>query len=222
MSANQHPLLAPSTLTTPTGRILLEPLDINRHAKQLFDASSVQNVTKDCHPVFRYFTYGPFASLEEYTLWLQERILADPRILAFAVLTNVEPDGRTGLANGTRVVGFVTYLAVYPEHKRLEIGHIWYAPSYQRTFLGTEVLYTLIRHAFEELRYNRVEWKCDTKNAASRGAAERLGFTYEGTFRKHMVSSAGVARDTAYLAIIDDDWPAVKQSIERKMDRHAV
>jgi RimJ/RimL family protein N-acetyltransferase len=87
----------------------------------------------------------------------------------------------------------------------------------QRTRAATEAIYLLARHAFDDLGYRRLEWKCNALNAASRRAAERFGFTFEGVFRKHMVIK-GRNRDTAWYSIIDDDWPAVRDGFERWLE----
>jgi len=93
-----------------------------------------------------------------------------------------------------------------------EVGHLVFAPHLQRTPAATEAMYLMMRHVFE-LGYRRYEWKCDALNAASRRAAERLGFTYEGTFRQHMVYK-GRSRDTAWYSITDAEWPRLRDAFE--------
>jgi RimJ/RimL family protein N-acetyltransferase len=112
-----------------------------------------------------------------------------------------------------RPVGMASYLRIKPEHGVIEIGWIWYGPPLQRTTAATEVIYLLARHAFDGLGYRRLEWKCDALNAASQRAAERYGFQFEGVFRKHMVVK-GRNRDTAWFAITDEDWPAIRRAFE--------
>ena len=87
----------------------------------------------------------------------------------------------------------------------------------QRTPLATEVQYLLACYVFEVLGYRRYEWKCDALNAASRRAAERLGFTFEGVFRQATIYK-GRNRDTAWYSIVDREWPAVKRAFERWLD----
>jgi RimJ/RimL family protein N-acetyltransferase len=111
-------------------------------------------------------------------------------------------------------VGMAAFLNIVPEHRRLEIGHIWYAPSAQRTEANTETAYLMMREAFDELGYRRVEWKCDALNARSRAAALRLGFTFEGVFRAHMIVR-GRNRDSAWFSLLDTEWPAVRDALER-------
>jgi RimJ/RimL family protein N-acetyltransferase len=96
----------------------------------------------------------------------------------------------------------------------VEVGHIVYAPALQRRPLGTEAQYLLARYAFETLGYRRYEWNCNALNAASRRAALRYGFTFEGVMRQHMIAK-GRNRDTAWFSMLDGEWPARKAAFER-------
>jgi RimJ/RimL family protein N-acetyltransferase len=95
----------------------------------------------------------------------------------------------------------------------IEIGHIWFGASLQRTPGATEAIYLLSREAFDGLGNRRLEWKCDAANARSRRAAERFGFTFEGVFRQHMIVK-GRNRDTAWYALLDGEWPAARAAYE--------
>ena len=110
-------------------------------------------------------------------------------------------------------VGVASYMRIKPEHGVIEIGGIWFGASLRQSTAAAEAIYLLAAHAFDELRYRRLEWKCDAFNAASRRAAERFGFRFEGVFRSHMVIK-GRNRDTAWFAIIDDEWPAVRDGFD--------
>jgi RimJ/RimL family protein N-acetyltransferase len=109
--------------------------------------------------------------------------------------------------------GMASYLRITPEHGAIEIGHIWFGAGLKRTPAATEAIYLLARHVFDELGYRRLEWKCNALNAPSRRAADRFGFTFEGVFRKQQVVK-GRNRDTAWYAIVDDDWPPIKAAFE--------
>jgi RimJ/RimL family protein N-acetyltransferase len=113
------------------------------------------------------------------------------------------------LLPGESPAGVASYLRITPDHGVIEIGHIWFGASLRRTTAATEAIYLLAAHAFDDLGYRRLEWKCDSLNQASRRAAERFGFRFEGVFRNHMVVK-GRNRDTAWFAITDDEWPAVR------------
>jgi RimJ/RimL family protein N-acetyltransferase len=145
---------------------------------------------------------GPFADVTKFEDWLTRRIAAeDP--CAYAIL-----DGEG------RVLGTAALMSIRPAMKVIEVGSIVYAPALQRTPLGTEAQYLLARYAFETLGYRRYEWKCDALNAASRRAALRYGFVFEGIFHQHMIIN-GRSRDTAWYAIVEDDWPMRKATFER-------
>jgi RimJ/RimL family protein N-acetyltransferase len=104
-------------------------------------------------------------------------------------------------------------MRIEPAHGVIEVGNILLAPSLQRTTAATEAMYLMASHAFEFLGYRRYEWKCDAENLPSRRAALRLGFTFEGIFRQHMVVK-GKNRDTAWFSMLDREWPARKKAME--------
>src|SRR5487761_2577643 len=119
------------------------------------------------------------------------------------------------VVDGTgRAAGIITLMALRPEHRVVEVGHVLSSPALQRTPLATEAQYLLARYVFETLNYRRYEWKCDALNAASRRAALRYGFAFEGIFRQHLIGK-GRNRDTAWYAMLDGEWPARKATFER-------
>jgi RimJ/RimL family protein N-acetyltransferase len=163
------------------------------------DAASLYQIS---HPpdgdpeIWTYLPYGPFADAAAYRNWLAAHAGAvDPRFF-------------TVVAAGTQA-GVVSLLAIEPAHGTIEIGHVWFGPALQRTPAATEAIFLLARYAFDELGYRRLEWKCNALNAASRRAAERFGFRYEGTFAQHRVYK-GRNRDTAWFAITDGRWPRLR------------
>ena len=111
-------------------------------------------------------------------------------------------------------VGIGSYLRIDPANGVIEVGHLQFSPRMQRTPVATEAIFLLMRHAFEDLGYRRFEWKCDDLNAPSRRAAERFGFRFEGIFRQAVVYK-GRNRDTAWYAVIDRDWPTIRDGFER-------
>jgi RimJ/RimL family protein N-acetyltransferase len=149
--------------------------------------------------------YGPFESREAMHGWLKSCAASeDP--LFFSVI-----ERETG-----RRVGMCSFMSVVPEMRRLEIGHIWYAPHLQGSGISIEVAWMLLMEAFERLEYRRVEWKCNALNERSRRAALKLGFAFEGVFRQHMIVK-GRNRDSAWFSMIDSEWPAARASLERRM-----
>lgn len=169
----------------------LEPLSTARHARALCEANALDRDGR----MWTYLYSGPFATLEEFTAWLSLREAStDP--LFFAIV-----DEATGQATG-----IASYLRIDPANGVIEVGHLAFSPVLQRTRAATEAMYLMMKHAFE-LGYRRYEWKCDALNTASRRAAERLGFTFEGIFRQAAVYK-GRNRDTAWYSVIDTEWPA--------------
>ena len=120
-------------------------------------------------------------------------------------------DSATGNA-----VGVASYMRIDAANGAIEVGHINYSPPLQRTRAATEAMYLMMQRVFE-LGYRRYEWKCDSLNAASRAAAQRLGFSYEGVFRQAVVYK-GRNRDTAWYAMIDSEWPALREAYRQWLD----
>jgi RimJ/RimL family protein N-acetyltransferase len=131
--------------------------------------------------------------------------------LAFAVLLKAQ-DRSKG-----RYVGMTRYLNIEEAHKKLEIGSTWYEPSTWGGPVNPECKLLLMRHAFEALKFHRVEYKTDVRNTRSRAAILKLGATQEGIFRKHMIMADGHVRDSVYFSIVDTDWPAVKAGLEKRL-----
>jgi RimJ/RimL family protein N-acetyltransferase len=119
-----------------------------------------------------------------------------------------------------RVLGSTRYLTLRPEHRGVEIGNTWLARSAWSTGANVEAKLLMLEHAFERVGTMRVEFKTDARNIESRRALEALPATFEGVFRKHMLIPAGI-RDSAYYAIVEDDWPAVKANLERRLAEKA-
>jgi len=179
----------------------LEPLDPDRHAADLFAANSADTDGRS----WTYLASGPFPTLEAYTAWMKKTCLgSDP--LFFAII-----DTATGLP-----VGIASYLRITPAAGSIEVGHIHYSPGLKRSRVSTEAMYLMMARAFA-LGYRRYEWKCDTLNAASRAAAERLGFSFEGVFRQATVYK-GRSRDTAWFATIDAEWPTLRAAFQAWLD----
>ena len=102
---------------------------------------------------------------------------------------------------------------IHPKDGVIEIGGIWFAPDLQRTRAATEALFLLLSHAMHDLRYRRMQWRCNSLNMKSRNAARRLGFRLEGIFYNHMIVK-GQSRDTAWYSILNDEWPEISVIIE--------
>lgn len=198
MGLNWSPASSPGRNALNGDLVRLEILDPGRHAESLYSSSHGAGAESLWH----HLPYGPFAGQDEFTTWLKERAAsADP--LFFAVVD----------WESMRALGMASYLRVVPEHGVIEIGHIWFAPELQRTRKATEAIYLLAKHAFDDLGYRRLEWKCDSLNQPSRRAADRFGFTFEGIFRQHLVVK-GRNRDTAWFSMTDGEWPLRRAAFE--------
>jgi RimJ/RimL family protein N-acetyltransferase len=187
--------------TTLAGRFCtLRPLDPARDAAGLYAGTHGGGRES----LWAYLFSGPFAGEAEFADWLAGRAASeDPLFFAIEV--------------AGEAIGWASLMRITPEHRVIEVGNILYTPRLQRTPAATEAMYLLARHAFDALGYRRYEWKCNALNAASRAAALRLGFSFEGVFRNHMIVK-GRSRDTAWFAMTDADWPARKRAFERWLD----
>jgi RimJ/RimL family protein N-acetyltransferase len=183
--------------------VTLVPVDPATHGDALFEAAEGEGA--DPH-LWRYMAVGPFGDRAAFRAWLETAAASDDSLF-FTVVDRV-----TG-----RPAGMASYLRTTPAMGTIEIGNIWFGTPLQRTRGGTEAIYLLARRVFDDLGYRRLEWKCDAFNARSRRAADRFGFAFEGIFRQHMVIK-GRNRDTAWYALVDIDWPAVRGSFERWLD----
>lgn len=181
--------------------VVLEPLH-RRHADDLWEAGQVAGGAAS----WDYMGYGPFQTSEALGAFV-----ADFASTHDPVAWAVRP-----VATGA-VTGWLTLMDIQPKNAAIEIGHIWFGPAMQRTRAATEAMFLLMRLAMDELGYRRLVWKCNAMNAPSRRAAERLGFTYEGVLRSHLVVK-GRLRDTAYFSILESEWPACCNGLLRWLD----
>lgn len=197
--ADPGPATAPRRVVLEGRHARLEPLDPRRHRADLYAAST----PPDAAARFRYLFEPAPDSLETFDGWLARAAgSADP--LHFAVI-----DRATG-----RAEGWQTLMRITPVHRCIEIGNIYWGPRIAGTRVATEAMYLFAAHVLESLGYRRFEWKCDALNAPSRRAALRFGFTWEGHFRRAVIVR-GRTRDTAWYAMIDEEWPALKAAYEQ-------
>lgn len=164
------------------------------HGRDLYDSFATSDPDG---AVWTYMGYGPFADFETFKAWLtRQEASRDPWFYAF-IRRDTE-----------KAAGMGAFMRLDKNNGVIEIGHIWMSPSVQDTREGTESIYLMMRHCFDDLGVRRLEWKCDALNAPSRKAAERFGFTFEGIFRQHFIVK-GRNRDTAWYAMINEEWPAM-------------
>lgn len=208
------PSLLPDPTLTLRGQhsISLVPLAPS-HAPGLF--ASLGGPQND--HLYTYMPGGPFHDVESMTKHV-DSLIESPMFFAYTIFsisttTSSNPDSPHAYKEDTPV-GIITFMNIVPTHRTIEIGHVLFGPTLQRTPSSTEANYLLMKYAFEDLKYLRVEWKANDFNEPSKRAALRLGFKPEGVFRKHMVIK-GRRRDTAWFSCLDEEWVGgVKGALE--------
>lgn len=176
----------------------LEPLEVQRHARELHAAYAQATDGRD----WTYMTIGPFVDATAYLVYAETAAdSSDP--MHFAVL-----DRTSGQAVGT-----MSLMRIDASNGVIEVGNVMFSPLLKQTPISTEAQYLLMRYVFGDLGYRRYEWKCDSFNEPSRRTAARLGFQFEGIFRQAMVYK-GRSRDTAWFSIVDSEWPRVRVAFE--------
>ena len=189
-----------TTVTLIGKRVILEPLTL-AHVDALCEIGLDPEIWN--YTTVRIRTRGEMVAYVETALEWQR----DGTAVPFATIDRAS----------RRVVGSTRFANIAHEHKRAEIGWTWIARDFQRSYVNTEAKYLMLRLAFEEWKYLRVELKTSTRNQRSRAAILRLGAVEEGTLRKHMINEDGTSRDSVYFSITDEEWPAVKARLEGMM-----
>ncbi|XP_055306356.1 uncharacterized protein LOC129570684 [Sitodiplosis mosellana] len=175
----------------------LEPLEA-KHTNDLYASYSQSNDGRD----FTYLAIEAFKNIEELRNYV-EKTVKEPGRFSFAIIH----------ASG-KAVGMISLLRADRVNGSVEVGRVVFSPLLKQSIASTEAQYLLMAYVFDGLGYRRYEWKCDTFHAQSRRAAERLGFTFEGIFRKVIVVK-GRNRDSAWFSIIDSDWPKIKEAFQK-------
>ena len=169
---------------------ILEPINVTKHADDLFDNFSKDNTGKD----WTYMHEGPF---KEKTLF--KKYLKGKNNFFYAIYSK----------RLKTYCGLTSYLRIKPEIGSIEVGYITYAPNLQKTVDATEAMFLMMSNVFDNLGYRRYEWKCDDLNKRSKKAALRLGFKFEGLFRQSTIYKKR-NRDTAWYSIIDKEWKKIR------------
>jgi len=193
IDSTPRPLPARSTLRGQY--VVLEPLH-QRHADELWRAA------QEADESWTYLPSGPFATREAMIRQIND-VASDPSRVTWAARPVA-----TGVASG-----WLSLLDIQPRNAAIELGGIWFAPVMQRTRAATEAMFQPLKLAADDLGYRRLVWKCNALNAPSKRAAERLGFTFEGTHRMHMVVK-GRRRDSDWYSIIEDEWPSRRDALQ--------
>ena len=187
--------LAPARQVIDGRHVHLEPMDPAVHADDLYEAS---HASQEGRAIWTYLPEGPWPDRAAYASHIRANAgMLDRSYYALRPL----PDGKAS--------GQASFMDIHAGNGVIEIGYIWFAPSMQRTRAATEALYLMLDYAMTDLRYRRMQWRCNALNERSRAAARRLGFRFEGIFHNHMVYK-GLNRDTAWYSILGEEWPEVR------------
>lgn len=189
-----QPVARPRCAPLSGQHCLLLPLSID-HAESLLQAFMLAPDDRD----WTWLSAERPASLSQMQHWIADK-MADAALVPFTVCTLAK-----------QPCGVVCFASIEPEHGALEIGHVTWSPLMQRSVIGSEAIFLLLKQAFS-LGYRRVAWRCDSTNVASRRAAERLGFRFEGRFRQVMTRKQR-NRDTDWLSMIDGEWTEVQRAL---------
>lgn len=192
---------APEWLQLDGQFVTLTPLVLDRDVAALYIAS---HGTPEKEAVWNYLPYGSFESPLAMKDWMNQEMINPADLLPWTVFEN----------STETQIGVVALRAIAPDHGCAEIGDVWFTPAVHKSKVNTESQYLLLRHLFDYHAYRRVEWKCNSLNHASRTAAARMGFIYEGRFRQHMWAK-GKNRDTDWFAMTDKEWIRCKGNFER-------
>ncbi|NHT77917.1 GNAT family N-acetyltransferase [Rhizobiaceae bacterium CRRU44] len=187
---------APKPVTLEGAYVVLEPYDRVLHLQALWDAFGGLAINER----LRYFPQAAFADADAFGVWL------DAAQANWVTLIFRDKASRD-------VVGMASYMRPDPTFGVVEVGSVAHSDAMARSPLATEAHYLMARHVFEDLGYRRYEWKCHNDNTPSKVAAVRLGFTFEGIFRQHMVAK-GANRDTAWFSMIDGEWPVLEAAFK--------
>jgi RimJ/RimL family protein N-acetyltransferase len=193
------PALVPARSVLTGSTVQLEPIDPDRHTSALFRAGNATEAARDS---WAFLPWGPFQNEVAMHAQLRDFSAALDRVF-YAIC-----DRATGTA-----VGIATYLDIQPASGVIEIGGIWFAPGFARSRGATEALFLMLAYAMDDLRYRRMQWRCNALNEKSRAAARRLGFRFEGVWFSHMIVK-GRNRDTAWYSILDTEWPDIRTAIK--------
>jgi RimJ/RimL family protein N-acetyltransferase len=211
MALNWKPVQPPRPVTLRGRSVTLEPLHADRHS------AAIWNAVRGHDEVWAWLADGPYASESALHAALAEK-QSSPSAVFFAILPHRGNRGDLALPDAPPLAaGYASYMRIDPAHGVVEVGNILLSPILQRTTAATEAMYLMARRVFDDLGYRRYEWKCNAENEPSRRAALRLGFAYEGIFRQHMVIKDR-NRDTAWFAMLDQEWPARKRAFEAWLD----
>ncbi len=185
--------------------VLLEPLE-PRHADAL--------LTVAVDPRIWEFTSAPIRNRAEVHMYVDTALewQRAGTAVPFATLES----------GSAAVIGSTRFENIDVANRGVEIGWSWLNPRWWRTPINTETKYLMLRHAFEEWKCIRVEFKTWVQNQRSRSAILRIGAKEEAIMRQRMIGHDGSFRDAVYFSILDDEWPEVKRCLEKRLSQSSI
>ena len=202
IAIDPSPAKRPQRVTIRGRYVSIVPLDPLAHGEALYKGTHGPQHDN----LWVYLFDGPFPNRPALDASLHKKAASDDPLF-YAIADNL-----SGMATGHAAL-----MRIEPAHRAIEVGSILYLPAFQKTRGATESMYLMARYVFEDLGYRRYEWKCNALNEPSRRAALRLGFTFEGIFRQHMIIK-GRNRDTAWFSMLDSEWPPCKAAFEKWLE----
>ncbi|MBU9917016.1 MAG: GNAT family N-acetyltransferase [Fusobacteriaceae bacterium] len=181
--------------------VRLERFDKNRHLIEIF------KLANEDESIFNFLSFGPYKNIEDFSSWIDSQEHQGNRI-TFAVFSK----------RLNKYVGNISITFIEENYRNAEIGCVWYEKLAQRTEINRESVFLLLKYLFDEMNYIRVQWRCDIENIPSKNAAEKMGFSYEGTFRNYAIFK-GKVRHTSFFSIISSEWVEVKNKFENELLR---
>ncbi|MCJ1281834.1 hypothetical protein MMC26_001157 [Xylographa opegraphella] len=200
--SNTNPALIPGFEPLTGHRVTLERI-VQKHLPDLYENVGSHD------DIWTWVSDGPFTTYSNFASWLSPYLEKSEELILYAIVL------RSGLSKG-KAVGIASLIGPQLTNRVIELG-VLFGMQIQRTRAATEVVFLLGQLVFEKLNYRRLEWKCDSSNVLSKKAAERFGFSYEGTFRQHQIVK-GKNRDTCWLSMIDTEWPMCKKVFEKWLE----
>ena len=203
----------PDTPILEGDRVRLEPLTLG-HLFAL-EAIALDQVSKPA--IWRYMIHWPqtAADLKDWVEVALKDEAEGTTMPWVTVLKGAEAN------ESDRVIGSTRFFNFDRRNKSVELGHTWIAPAFHGTRANTEAKFLQLRYAFEELLLNRVSFKTHHENLRSQAAIRAIGGVYEGTFRRHLIMPDGSRRDSCFFSIIRDEWPEVKDMLQRRLSAPA-
>jgi RimJ/RimL family protein N-acetyltransferase len=194
--------MIPADLALETKKAILRPLSVDDYAAFL-------NLAKQDADMWYYFTLN-LGDEKQLQRWF-ETAFADKAANTRRPFTII--DKETGQIGGSSSLGNISMYDL-----RAEIGWSWLGKDFRSTGLNRHAKYAMMKYAFEELHFERIEFKTDVMNARARKGLQNVGGIEEGILRSHMTMWNNRRRTSVYYSVLKDEWPALCQTIFKDIE----